>query len=618
MSKKILGAVVVMAVVATVFVGAGAVTAGAQSMSLCQTVDALVLAGVIAPDKVVAAKAAAGCGVAAPAASFTRNLTVGSTGADVTALQTKLGVTPATGYFGAITKAAVVAYQTANGVPSTGYVGPLTLAKLNAGAVVVAPGTPAATPVCPAGMTCTPVCPAGLVCTPVGGTATLTGGAGTAAFSTTTTDVETTVSEGAINTKVLGFKVEASDSDVNVSNVKVILENAVGSSLASTKMDRYLGKVSVYMGSTKVGSADIADFTKDGTVYSKSIALSNAVVKKGAANKATFYVTVDALASVDSVNRAGATTVITVPSVRYADASGVTSTETTTFAKSVTYTTLASSGDVKVVVSKGTSSPIAGNVQVSDTAATKGVLMVEFKVKATGSDVSFDAVKVNLAKTTTSTYAGLVSQMVLKSGSATLATIEGSGVAASSTFNLDDTYTVAAGETKTFRVYADIQDQSNFVDGASLTVSFGSFSPEDANGDVVTDTGSAAGEAQTFILNGASVVLVSGSNTPEVKGTSSPADGTLRITFDVTAFGDNDIVINKDATEVPYTIENATATGEEITSSNVTKDSSDNYTVSAGSTGRFTLAVSYASSTSNFVHVTITKVAGTTVKNITY
>ena len=97
---------------------------------------------------------------------FSTNLTVGSTGADVVALQTWLisngysipsvaSGAAAKGYFGAQTKAAVVAYQTAVGLPSTGFVGPLTRAKLNAGGTATAPTT-----------TTTVTCPVGFVCTP--------------------------------------------------------------------------------------------------------------------------------------------------------------------------------------------------------------------------------------------------------------------------------------------------------------------------------------------------------------------------------------------------------------------------------------------------------------------
>ena len=88
MSKKILSVGVLLALVAAVLVGVGAQTASADA-SMCATVNALSAAGIISADKLAAAQAAAGCSAAVSAtASFTRNLTVGSTGADVTALQT--------------------------------------------------------------------------------------------------------------------------------------------------------------------------------------------------------------------------------------------------------------------------------------------------------------------------------------------------------------------------------------------------------------------------------------------------------------------------------------------------------------------------------------------------
>lgn len=76
---------------------------------------------------------------ATPSFAFTRSLTIGSTGADVVALQTFLeqrgllelppGVT--NGYYGSLTRAAVSRYQTSAGVaPSVGYFGPVTRAKV--------------------------------------------------------------------------------------------------------------------------------------------------------------------------------------------------------------------------------------------------------------------------------------------------------------------------------------------------------------------------------------------------------------------------------------------------------------------------------------------------------
>ncbi len=67
---------------------------------------------------------------------FLSNLTVGSRGQDVIELQTRLTAIgfykgPITGYFGGLTKAAVTAFQKANGLPATGYFGPMTRALFN-------------------------------------------------------------------------------------------------------------------------------------------------------------------------------------------------------------------------------------------------------------------------------------------------------------------------------------------------------------------------------------------------------------------------------------------------------------------------------------------------------
>ncbi len=89
----------------------------------------------------------------ATTSTFTRNLTVGSTGADVTALQNALKAggymsANATGYFGALTKAGVIAWQKAMGVsPAAGYFGSISRAAFG-GTVAVTPGTPG-TPVTP-------------------------------------------------------------------------------------------------------------------------------------------------------------------------------------------------------------------------------------------------------------------------------------------------------------------------------------------------------------------------------------------------------------------------------------------------------------------------------------
>ncbi|HTY40146.1 MAG TPA: peptidoglycan-binding domain-containing protein [Candidatus Paceibacterota bacterium] len=77
-----------------------------------------------------------GSTVSAGAYRFTGFLTIGSEGAEVTALQQRLAeegyfTASATGYFGPATEAAVRAYQRAHNISPAGYVGPSTRAALN-------------------------------------------------------------------------------------------------------------------------------------------------------------------------------------------------------------------------------------------------------------------------------------------------------------------------------------------------------------------------------------------------------------------------------------------------------------------------------------------------------
>ena len=77
--------------------------------------------------------------------SFTKSFGAGSTGTDVTELQKiliaegSLKIAAPTGTFGPLTLAGVKAYQSAHGIsPQSGYVGSMTRAVLNQGAMPVA------------------------------------------------------------------------------------------------------------------------------------------------------------------------------------------------------------------------------------------------------------------------------------------------------------------------------------------------------------------------------------------------------------------------------------------------------------------------------------------------
>jgi len=574
-------------------------------------------------------------------------LKVGSKGEAVKTLQVLVGATPVDGVFGNMTKAKVMVWQAANGLTADGVFGPASKAK--AAGVVVTPPTGGTFPAgCTSaagfstttGASCATVSTLPAGCTSTAGfssttgascsgaavsTGALTGSAGEITVTETSTDVEDPAIEGQA-TKVLGFKVEASDSDVAIKTLKVTLENtdAPGSSY---RLANYVNSVDIMMGSTKVGSADAADFAKDGYSYSKSIALSDAVVKMGSSKKATFYVVINAATNIDSTDMTDSRWDIDVSNIRFQDATGVIMTSDSLTNPSITgleFGDLVSSGDVKMAISKGSSSPISGNVEVSDTSSTSDVLMLEFKLKATGSDLSFDQLTFDLiGSMVTEDLSTMISDMTLKKGSDVLASdptfSSVTDMTSTAEFTLDDTYTVAEGTTDTFRVYAKIARLDAFNSGDSLKVFLASsgIAPEDTNGDIVQTpelSGSATGTVQTFLSQGAVVTYVSDSFVAEDLSGTTPVNGTISMKFKVTAFGDSEITLADDGSDLTYDIGDESEVSAILTSSDLTADGSD-FIIPAGDTATFTLSVKY-SGTDGFVQLELNDVAGTEVSNI--
>lgn len=144
--------------------GAAAMPASAQSTSDLQAQIAALLAQINALQAQLAAQT--GGSAVSSSYTFTRNLTVGSTGDDVKALQQWLnanGYTVAasgagsvgheTSYFGPATRAALAKYQAAKGIsPAAGYFGPLTRSSLaSAGGATGGTGSVPPVTVVPAG-----------------------------------------------------------------------------------------------------------------------------------------------------------------------------------------------------------------------------------------------------------------------------------------------------------------------------------------------------------------------------------------------------------------------------------------------------------------------------------
>jgi peptidoglycan hydrolase-like protein with peptidoglycan-binding domain len=511
-TSKVVAVVVGFALALTVFAAVGASTASAQSMTLSQLVDLFISLGIISPDKAAQAKAAV---TSSASVTFTRDLTVGSSGADVTALQNAIGVSPATGYFGSITKAAVMAYQASKGIPSTGYVGPLTRASLNASATGQVNST--------TGQSGT-------------GVVVNSGVEGTLAVTQSNSGVASTVYEGDKMVAILGFKAEAKNSDISIQRVKLDLGT-------ETKIyNKIYDTVYVTEGGRVLAQADLNSNTvvKDGGRYYITLAGFSLVVPRNETKNVV--IKVDVKPSIDSADQTSYTVRLAANGVRGVDGAGIDQYSpalATDVSKAVTVDGDLSE-DATLRISTNSASPKAQDI-VADQGSSDNELdrlnLLAFDLKAEKDDVLVTDIVVDVVKAGTG-GATASSTVYLYDGSTELDSVTVSSGTA--TFS-DIDVTVAKGTTKTLWVKADIRNANGTVSQISADIDTADVTSENSLGDSITESGSAAGEVMYVRFSGINASLV---GTPTISKTTNTnvdiSTTTASVTFNVklTAVGD--------------------------------------------------------------------------------
>ena len=487
---------------------------------------------------IAAGVAALAFATVASAQTFNVNLTVGSTGPDVVALQTALMASgfnipaiasgaAAKGYFGSQTQAAVKLYQASKGVPNTGFVGPLTRAALNGGVTVV-PGSV----VCPVGYTCTPT--PGTPVTPITpGVITTPGVEGTLTATQSSAGINSTVFEAQSMVSILGAKLEAKNSDILVQRVKLDLGTA------TTIYNKIYSKIYVTDGTNVLASADLNSSTvvKDGSTYYITIAGMNYLVSKNSTRN--LVIKADVRGSIDSTNLSSNYTVrFAANGIRGVDGAGIdqySPAAATDISKEMNVDADLTE-NATLTVSLNNASP-----KKSDVIATSGAnendtqfTGLVFDVKAEKDNVKITDIRIGVVKS--GSGAATAATAYLYEGSTELdnAAISG-GMATFSNFD----YTVPAGTTRTFTVKVDITGadslDARFVTTASTTVSADLVS-ENSVGDSITESGSATGNSIGIRNVGAEVSLVSkaivASGVPQNNGVSTNVStSSLTATF---------------------------------------------------------------------------------------
>ncbi len=272
---------------------------------------ALAVLGLVA-SSVVAFAPAAGAQTTTTSASvtFTRDLTIGSTGADVTALQNWLIskgyaiAAGATGYFGAQTQAALAKYQAAKGIsPAAGYFGPITRAAVAADGGSTGGNT--------------------------GGNTGNNGGSSLGGGEADLSDFnlrreESTGDEGEEEVQVATAEFDVEDGDIRVERLE-ILASSTRSNLEQNPWN-YFDRVIVWADGEEIADMDVdsrADWDEESDdVYRLTLTGLDYVVEEG--NQAEITFGFDIAGSIDSADQSQ-TFVFQVPEdgIRGVDAEGI-------------------------------------------------------------------------------------------------------------------------------------------------------------------------------------------------------------------------------------------------------------------------------------------------------
>jgi len=491
--------------------------------------------------------------------TFTQNLTIGSTGAEVTALQQMLvaqgrlvmPVGVAYGYFGSLTQAAVASWQAANGVsPAAGYWGPISRAKY------ASMGGTTTTTTTTGGTTTT---------TTTGGVITTTGVEGTVTVSLNPSPAGVKLYEGETSKDVLGIKLEAKSSDIKIERVKLKLDENDTTSTSDTDFYRKIAdKIYIKDGSTVLGSADlnINTVVKDGTSYYITISGLSFVVPKGSTKVLT--VALDALGAWDDTfNSDSWRLTVPIDGVRGVDGAAVNQYgPATAFNRDFTSESELSES-ATLAVSLNANSPLANQVictssSTEDECDELELLRADFRAEKDNVTLTDLIVDVNMtgADTATATTAWLYdvsASPAVKVGSATLVELTGSD---SATFT-DIDYIIPVNTTKTLSVKVDIRGVDAASNSFDANIDTGDVTSENAAGTGLTESGSATGKTIEVRKVGPQLTLVSKSITTDGVPQGSPFAGgtstsTLTATFNfkVKAVG-GDLTLGTTASGTP-------------------------------------------------------------------
>src|SRR3989344_888034 len=552
-------------------------------------------------------------------ATYTRDLTLGSTGDDVSSLQTYLvaqnkgpkaaalaavfAAGTAKGYFGSMTQAALAEYQAAAGIsPAAGYFGPITRAHLAAAAPAPEEGEEEGE---------------------------LEGGAGAVDQYDLVSGLENEeVGEDAEDVSVAGLEMEVSDSsDLEFTAVTLDFDQGTAN---NDDFGDYASEVSIWLSASpeeEVARVDADKFDED-TAWRRTVTLDDgAIVQAGETGE--LIVKVSGASAIDG-NDVGETWTVDFDQVRFRDATGAsTSEDPATAARTMSFESFATAADLELQVSLDEEDDDINEahvVDIDDTDDTDNVEFLSITIEIEGdSDVTIDEipVEINTVEAAGANFNDPDDVVVAAS-----LWMEASPAEEIATENLsaadadDDTEVVtfddldvelAGGSTTKFFVKLDLVSTADALDNADtieVEMDAGEVDLIDAEDDsgeqlVAADlTGPADADAHVVYDTGVQADFVSASQTRSFTADAATEEdtGEYKIVFKVTSF-DGDESIDRSCEEggadaagqgveftVTNTAENASTCVLTSTTSD-TEDTANTFEVDEDTTRTFTLTV---------------------------
>jgi hypothetical protein len=497
--------------------------------------------------------------------NFTRSLTVGSTGSDVTALQQLLSdngflsVAP-TGYFGSLTKKALAAWQASVGIsPASGYFGPLTRAYLAANAT----GSTGST----GGVSSVPGCSTGAMYSSTTGQPCSTGassvpGCTTGAMYSSTTGqpcssgTTTTANSGAEGTlnitqsalavsnsnittntdvPVYGVQLRAQLGNVTVQRIDLDVQDTVNGTPSSTENPgNFINNIKVkddagnVLLNRNVSNADFVTGVNSQDYYIRLSGFSFPVAVGTTKNLVVTFSTNGAIdtsrtLTIQGYPTSGATTALQAVSgnniVSYYSLSGITATQT--FQKP---------GVSTLSIGTDASNPVAGTQYLDPTLGAQNATTLAFNALSSTGDSTIT--EVDVAVGWNSTAGGVAPNSVsLYNGSTLLASraISNSSVGSTTVQFTNLTDVVHSGTTNVYTVKVNEPSTAN---GSTATTTVTYVYYNQANGSSNVKFPNVTGNVQTFYKASPNIQFVSASasvTNNSNTGSTTAVNGTMTI-----------------------------------------------------------------------------------------